>query len=78
MEQEKTSALNKIPEETKELNTKEDVVSRGDTLRPRYNLSNPGHEPYFCGCLRKYTSGFFYCSRLLASPPVHVKSLSCS
>lgn len=35
MEKEITSALDQIHEETKELNTKEDVVSRGDTLRPR-------------------------------------------
>ncbi|XP_020612401.1 uncharacterized protein LOC110050777 [Orbicella faveolata] len=34
MEKEKTSALDKIHEEAKELNTKEDVVSRGNTLRP--------------------------------------------
>ncbi|KAL9988811.1 hypothetical protein ACROYT_G003299 [Oculina patagonica] len=34
MEKEKASTINKVPEETKELNTKEDVVSRGDTLKP--------------------------------------------
>jgi len=34
MEKDKTSPLDEIHEETKELNTKDDVVSRGDTLRP--------------------------------------------
>ncbi|KAJ7334438.1 synaptonemal complex assembly [Desmophyllum pertusum] len=34
MEKEKASTISKVPEETKELNTKEDVVSRGDTLKP--------------------------------------------
>jgi len=35
MEKEKASTLDKIQEEAKELDTNEDVVSRGNTLRPR-------------------------------------------
>lgn len=34
MEMEKPDAISKTPEENKELNTKEDVTSRGDTLKP--------------------------------------------
>lgn len=34
MEMEKQDAISKTPEENKELNTKEDVTSRGDTLKP--------------------------------------------